>query len=46
MEWLDANIWGIFAMPVGLFLCFGVPLVVWLIAEWRGDKPDVDRDKR
>jgi hypothetical protein len=40
MEWLDSNLWGIFAMPVGLFLCFGAPLAVWLLAELRGDDPD------
>ena len=30
---LDANIWGFLAMPLGVLLCFGPGLFVWLKAE-------------
>ena len=29
----DLNLWGIFAMPVGLLLCFWPALLAWLSAE-------------
>ena len=29
----DLNLWGIFAMPLGLTLCFGSALLVWIKAE-------------
>jgi hypothetical protein len=31
----DLGLWGIFAMPVGLLLCFGPALLVWIRAETR-----------
>jgi hypothetical protein len=46
MEWIDSNLWGIFAMPLGLLLCFGAPLVVWLLAELRGDEQPSDDEKK
>ncbi len=30
---LDPNFWGIFAMPVGILLCYGATIVAWLIVE-------------
>ncbi len=29
----DLGLWGIFAMPVGLLICFGPALIVWFRAE-------------
>jgi hypothetical protein len=29
----DLNIWGILAVPVGVLLCFGPALIVWIRAE-------------
>jgi hypothetical protein len=31
----DLNFWGWLAVPVGLAICFGVGLLVWLREEWR-----------
>jgi hypothetical protein len=31
----DLNFWGLIAVPVGLAICFGVALLVWLRDEWR-----------
>lgn len=31
----DLSLWGIFAMPVGLLVCFGPALLVWIKAEMR-----------
>jgi hypothetical protein len=31
----DLSLWGIFAMPVGLLVCFGPALLVWIKAELR-----------
>jgi hypothetical protein len=31
----DLNLWGLIAVPVGLAICFGVPLLVWLRDEIR-----------
>ena len=35
--------WSIFAMPIGLLICFGPAVVVWLAAEFRS--PPTDRKK-
>ena len=29
----DMNWWGVYAMPVGVSICFGPVLVAWIIAE-------------
>ena len=29
----DLSIWGVLAMPLGVFLCFGPALLVWLKEE-------------
>ncbi len=37
----DLSIWGVIAMPVGVAICFGPALFVWLRAELRAEeKPD------
>jgi hypothetical protein len=34
----DLNTWGLIAVPVGLTICFGVALFVWLREEIRAPK--------
>lgn len=34
--------WSIFAMPIGLFLCFFPPLLVWLSMELKARDEDED----
>jgi len=31
----DLNFWGLLVVPVGVTICFGVALLVWLRDEWR-----------
>jgi len=31
----DLNFWGWLVVPVGVTICFGVGLLVWLRDEWR-----------
>ena len=47
LTWLngDLSIWGIIAMPVGVAICFGPALVVWLKDELRG-QPDENKQNR
>lgn len=33
MDGYDMNWWGVYAMPVGLAICFGPILVAWALAE-------------
>ncbi len=46
MAVIDSNLWGFFAMPVGVVLCFGPGLFVWLKAELETQRPDKPRHKR
>ena len=32
-DYFDENLWGIFAMPVGLLLCFGPVVVAWMLTK-------------
>jgi hypothetical protein len=34
----DLNTWGLIAVPVGLVICFGIPLLVWLKEELNAPK--------
>lgn len=34
--------WSIFAMPIGVFLCFGPALLVWLGMELKAKDDDLD----
>jgi hypothetical protein len=34
MHYFDINIWGLLALPVGLTLCFGPALLVWVKEEF------------
>ncbi len=42
----DLNLWGIFAMPVGVLLCFGPALLSWIRAELAAPKPAERERKR
>ena len=36
----DLSIWGVLAMPVGVAICFGPALVVWLKDELKSEEED------
>jgi hypothetical protein len=33
----DLALWGLWVVPLGLAICFGIPLLVWLRDEMNGD---------
>jgi hypothetical protein len=37
---MDSNIWGFLAVPVGVVVCFGPALLVWLKEEYLGSSPE------
>ena len=39
----DLSIWGVIAMPVGVAICFGPALVMWLKEELKSDEETKDR---
>jgi hypothetical protein len=41
---MDANIWGFLAVPVGVLICFGPALAVWIRKECSGPPAD-DKDR-
>ena len=38
--WIDSNIWGFLAMPLGVAVCFGPVLLVWLKEEYFASPPE------
>ena len=42
----DLSIWGVIAMPVGVAICFGPALVVWLKEELRDQPKDKNEEGR
>ena len=42
----DLGLWGIYAMPVGLILCFGPALFVWIRAELAARRVESERRRR
>jgi hypothetical protein len=47
MNDIDLNTWGIIVVPIGVAICFGIALLVWLREELRcpnGDSPKTKRD--
>ena len=42
----DLSIWGVIAMPVGVAICFGPAVAVWLKEELRGEPNDRNEDGR
>jgi hypothetical protein len=41
----DMNWWGLYAMPVGVALCFGPVIIAWALAE-RRTKAEADKKRR
>src|ERR1044071_5789481 len=39
----DLSIWGVIAMPIGVMICFGPALIVWLKEEFKSGDDDSDR---
>ena len=39
LSFIDANIWGLLAMPLGVLFCFGPALVVWLASPSEKQEP-------
>jgi hypothetical protein len=37
---IDTNIWGFLAMPIGVLLCFGPALFVWIKNEYFSGPPE------
>jgi hypothetical protein len=42
----DLNLWGLIVVPVGLTICFGLALLVWLRDELRAGPEDEKRERR
>jgi hypothetical protein len=42
----DLNLWGIFAVPVGVLLCFGPALIVWIRQELQSPPSEDPKTKR
>jgi len=43
----DMNWWGVYAMPIGVAICFGPVIVAWALAERRsGPAQDKRKDRR
>ena len=42
----DLSIWGVIAMPIGVAICFGPALAVWLKEEMRGGDGEKKEDHR
>jgi hypothetical protein len=40
MEDTNYNFWGLIVVPVGLLICFGLALLVWLRAELTAEPED------
>jgi hypothetical protein len=37
--------WSVFAMPIGLALCFGPAVIVWWLTKGKGSGPDKSQDR-
>lgn len=42
----DMNWWGVYAMPVGLAICFGPVIVAWALAERRSKSTQPNRKQK
>jgi len=42
---IDLNLWGLIVVPVGLTICFGLALLVWLRDELRAG-PEEEKSER
>jgi len=43
---MDANIWGLLAVPVGVAFCFGPALVTWILMELNFTSRPAQKDGR
>ena len=39
----DMNWWGLYAMPVGVLICFGPVLIAWALAERSSERKPRER---
>ena len=39
LAFMDSNIWGFLAIPVGVVACFGPALFVWIKSEYFSRRP-------
>ncbi len=46
MEDTNLNLWGLIVVPVGLVICFGLALLVWLRQELNAEPEDKPKDRR
>jgi hypothetical protein len=42
----DMNWWGVYAMPVGVAICFGPVIIAWALAERRGKSTQSNRKEK
>ena len=45
ISFFDRNIWGFLAVPVGVAVCFGPALLVWVKREYFDRKPDDKKEE-
>jgi hypothetical protein len=41
----DMNWWGVYAMPVGMAICFGPVIIAWALAEKKAAAPQKRKDR-
>jgi hypothetical protein len=46
MEDTNLNLWGLIVVPVGVAICFGLALCVWLREELRARSEEKQKDSR
>ena len=46
MEDTNLNLWGLIVVPVGLTICFGLALCVWLVEELRAEPEEKQKTSR
>ena len=46
MEDTNYNFWGLIVVPVGVAICFGLALLVWLREELRAGREEKEKDSR
>ena len=45
MDYFDVNLWGIFAVPVGVLVCFGPALILWARMESKPESDESEHEK-
>jgi hypothetical protein len=46
MDDSNLNFWGMIVVPVGVAICFGLALLVWLREEWRARSEEKQKNSR